>query len=74
VFSIVELKTMALDSGIPGVSPAFMLLIFLMMLSISMIPYALLYISLSEEPGRASSLTVSPVRELKGRPFQRIAA
>jgi len=49
VFSIVELKTMTLDYGIPGVSPALLLLLFAMMFAISMIPYAFLFISLREK-------------------------
>jgi hypothetical protein len=63
VFSIVELKTTALDSGITGVSPTHMLLLFLMMLAISMIPYLFLYVSLRDKQGRASTTT---------KPFERM--
>lgn len=47
---IAELKTMALDAGIPGISQAQMLLIFGMAIAISMIPYFFLYRSLREKP------------------------
>ncbi len=50
MFSIVELKTMTLDKGIPGVSPTVTLL-FALMFAISMIPYALLYVSLRDRKG-----------------------
>lgn len=65
MFSIVELKTTALDNGVPGVSPTHMLLLFLMMLAISMIPYLFLFLSLGNEKGGASkSLRVSPFRKM----------
>ena len=51
MFSIVELRTMTLDSGIPGVSPTLVLLLFALMFAISMIPYALLYVSLRDKKG-----------------------
>ena len=60
MFSLVELKTMTLDKGIPGVSPALMLLLFALMLALSMIPYALLYVSLREKKG-AEAARVSHV-------------
>jgi hypothetical protein len=50
VFSIVELKATALEYGIPGVSPAHMVLLFLIAFSIPMIPYLLLYLSLKASP------------------------
>jgi hypothetical protein len=49
VFSIVELKTMTLDYGIPGFSPTLVLLLFALMFAIGMIPYALLYVSLRDK-------------------------
>ena len=52
MFSIVELKATALDHGIPGVSPAHMLLLVLLMFSVPMIPYLFLYLSLRDQPGR----------------------
>lgn len=65
MFSIVELKTTALDSGIPGVSPTHMLLLFLMTLSIPMIPYLFLFLSLREEKGKAPRpLRTSPIRRM----------
>ena len=48
MLTIVQLKTTALDIGIPGISQTQMVLIFGMMIAISMIPYFLLYISLRE--------------------------
>ncbi|HEX5227703.1 MAG TPA: hypothetical protein VFW44_08325 [Bryobacteraceae bacterium] len=50
---IVELKTTALDIGIPNVSQAEMLLIFGMAITMSMIPYFFLYRSLREKPAGA---------------------
>ncbi len=73
MFSIIELKATALDYGIPGVSPMLMLLLFLMTLSVPMIPYLFLFISLRDKQGRASmSLTASPTLELT--PFGRMIA
>jgi len=60
VFSIVELKTMPLDSGIPGISAAHMLLLFLMALAVTMVPYAFLYASLLEEKAKAREHVASP--------------
>lgn len=75
MFSIVELKTAALDYGIPGISPTQMLLIFLMMLSLSMIPYLFLYLSLRDEQGTASkSLRASHILAFTTRPFRRMTA
>ncbi len=51
MFSIVELETMTLDKGIPGVSPTLLLLLFALMFAISMIPYALLFVSLRDRKG-----------------------
>ena len=48
MFSLLELKTVVLDQGIPGVSPLHMALLFLLMFGVSMIPYALLYLSLRQ--------------------------
>jgi len=63
VFPTVELKAAALDYGIPGISPTHMLLLFLMMLSVSMIPYLFLYLSLRDEQSRASrSSTAKPFK------------
>jgi hypothetical protein len=59
VLTIVELKTTALDIGIPGISQAEMVLIFGMMLAISMIPYFLLYQSLEEKPAAAPARKTS---------------
>ena len=73
MFSIVELKTATLDYGIPGVSPARMLLIFVMMLSISMIPYLFLYLSLREEQGKASVSFRAP-SEVTAKPFGKLIA
>lgn len=53
MLAIIELKTATLDYGIPGVSPARMLLIFLMMFAIPMIPYFFLYLSLREKHAEA---------------------
>ena len=73
MLSSVELKTAVLDYGIPGVSPAHMLLLFLMMLSISMIPYLFLFLSLRQEKVRAStSLRASP--GFTAKPFRKMIA
>jgi hypothetical protein len=55
MFSLVELKTATLDYGIPDVSQALLLLLFLMMLGISMIPYYFLYVSLGDKKGKPST-------------------
>ena len=49
MLSIIQLNTTTLDSGVPGVSPTHMLLVFLMMYAVAMIPFALLYISLGNK-------------------------
>jgi hypothetical protein len=49
VFSIVELKTATLDYGTPGISQMVLLLLFLLMIGVSMIPYLFLYVSLGEK-------------------------
>ncbi len=46
MFSLVELKTAILDQGIPGMSPLDTALAFLLMFGVSMIPYAMFYLSL----------------------------
>ncbi len=66
MLSIVELNTRALDSGIPGVSPTHMLLLFLMMLAIPMIPYAFLYHSLRNKQ--------APIPESTTKPFTKMVA
>lgn len=71
MFSIVELKTAALDYGIPGVSPAHMLLLFLVAYAIPMIPYLFLYLSLRDGK-RGASLKASPVLESTEKPFGKI--
>ncbi len=43
MFLLVELHPTALQLGVPGISPLDMWLRFVMMLGISMIPYALMY-------------------------------
>ncbi len=53
MFSIVELKTAALDYGIPGISPLHMMLLYLLMLAVPMIPYLFLHRSLRHEEGEA---------------------
>ncbi len=53
MFSIVELKTALLDSGIPGISPLHMMLLFLLLAAAPMIPYFFLYRSLRDEEGTA---------------------
>ncbi len=69
MFLIVELKTATLDYGIPGISQAHMLLLFLMMISVSMIPYLFLYLSLRDKSGKA------PVSsEASTKPFSKLAA
>jgi hypothetical protein len=55
MFSLVELKAATLDYGIPGISQTPLLLIFLMMLGISMIPYFFLYLSLGDKKSEAST-------------------
>jgi hypothetical protein len=60
VFSVVELKTASLDYGITGVSQAHMLCLFAMAFAIPMIPYLLLYLSLSDEKGQTRSLKAAP--------------
>lgn len=63
MLALVELKTAVLDYGIPGISQMKMLLLFLMMLSVSLIPYFFLYLSLGDEPGApAKPLRVKPTR------------
>lgn len=63
MLSIVQLKTTALDVGIPGISQVHMLLIFGMMLAISMIPYFFLYLSLREQGRAPVSRKHSPIVE-----------
>lgn len=63
MLTIVELKTTALDVGIPGISQAQMVLIFGMMIAISMIPYFFLYLSLREKPAAAPARKHSPFVE-----------
>ncbi len=53
MFSIVELKTALLDSGIPGISPLHMMLLFLLLAGVPMIPYLFLHRSLRHEEGEA---------------------
>lgn len=73
MFSIVELKTATLDYGIPGISQAHMLLLFLMMISVSMIPYLFLFLSLRDKHAKAStSLKPSPI--LSMNPFTKMIA
>ena len=57
--SIAELKTATLDSGIPGISPVLVLLLFALMLAISMIPYFFLYRSLRDKEFQSK-----PVRKM----------
>ena len=65
MFSIVELKATALDIGVPGISPTLMLLLFVMMLSISMIPYLFLFLSLRDKQSRAARpSTVKPFSKM----------
>ena len=67
MFSIVELKTATLDSGIPGISSTHMLLLYLMMFSVSMIPYLFLYLSLRDKSGKAplsSEASTKPFRKM----------
>ena len=52
MFSIIQLKTAALDSGIPG-SQLHMMLILLLIAAVPIIPYVLLYRSLRDEEGTA---------------------
>lgn len=49
MFALVELKTAALDIGIPGMSPLGAALAFLLMFGLPMIPYAIFYRSLREK-------------------------
>jgi hypothetical protein len=75
VLSIVQLKTAALDYGIPGVSPIHMLLLYLMAFAIPMIPYAFLYLSLRDERGRASlSPRATPILEFTIQSFRKTIA
>lgn len=67
MFSIVELKATALNIGVPGISPTLMLLLFVMMLSISMIPYLFLFLSLREKQTRAT-------RPSRAMPFRKMTA
>ena len=72
MFSIVELKTATLDYGTPGISQTLLVLLFLMMLGISMIPYLFLFLSLRENQSRASLLVkASHVTE---KPFNKVIA
>lgn len=65
MFSIVELKAKALNIGVPGISPTLMLLLFVMMLSISMIPYLFLFLSLRDKQSRAARpSTVKPFSKM----------
>ena len=66
MLSIIELNTRTLDSGIPGVSPTHMLLLFLMMFAVPMIPYAFLYLSLRDKR--------APLPESTTKPFSKMAA
>jgi hypothetical protein len=65
VLSIIELNTRTLDSGIPGVSPTHMLLLFLMMYAVAMIPFAFLYLSLRDKKVRVIEST---------KPFSKMVA
>ena len=69
---IVELKAMALDRGIPGVSQMHMLLFFLLMFSLPMIPYLFLYLSLRDQPSGPS--ISSPILEFITKPFRKMIA
>jgi hypothetical protein len=71
VFLLVELKTATLDYGIRGFSQMDLLLVFLMMIAISMIPYALLFISLRRTEAGAS-LESKPSRESSAWPFGKL--
>ncbi len=55
MLSIVEFKTTALDHGIPGITATHMLLLFLLMLAVSMIPYLFLFLSLLDQKSRPST-------------------
>jgi len=70
VFSIFELKTMALDNGIPGISQTQLMLLFLMIVAIAMIPYSFLYLSLRDKT--TSTLRTSPTLEFVVKPLRRI--
>lgn len=72
MFSIIELKTTALDQGIPNVSPAHMMLFVLLICSVPMIPYLFLYLSLREEPSGQSMS--SPILEFITKPFRQLIA
>jgi hypothetical protein len=54
MFSIVQLKSAALDFGVPGISRTLTMLIFLMMFAIPAIPYVFLYFSLRDKKSRPS--------------------
>jgi hypothetical protein len=72
VFSIVELKTTALEYGIPGISQTLLPLLFGMMLAISMIPYLFLYLSLRDK--RAGAPASSRLHEFAAKPFRQLTA
>ena len=72
MFSIVELRATALDYGIPGASPAHMLLLVLLMFSVPMIPYLFLYLSLRDQPSGPS--ISSPILEFITKPFRKMIA
>ncbi len=74
MFSIVQIKTATLDYGIPGVSPAHMLLLFLVALAVPMIPFLFLFFSLPGEKDSAPvSLKNSPAKST-GKPFKKASA
>jgi hypothetical protein len=73
MFSLIQLKTMTLDAGIPGISPTHMLLIFAMVLAIPMIPYFFLYLSLQDHQARQARASKAP-HVAHHNPFGKLAA
>jgi len=63
VFLIVQLQSAPLDAGVPA-SQIHWVLIFLLMLALSMLPYMFLYYSLRDKRTEApKQVTASPIRE-----------
>lgn len=74
MFPLLQLKTTALDFGIPDISATRMLLLYALMLGVSMIPYALLYISLRRADHPASIAAKAPPATASPSIFGKLAA
>jgi hypothetical protein len=67
---IVQLKTAVLDYGIPGVSPAHMLVLFGVAFAVPMIPFLFLYFSVRGEKDSAPAAPKNSGAKAAGKPFE----